>query len=195
MEPDRLTMRAIAAELGVDPSAVNYHVADRETLLELVAADVVLSQIEDTRLPDSADWRAAIRVFADRLRAGVILSGSHSPYFRFPAGGAPRALTIVDEVLERLTGAGLCADEAIRALTAVNQITFAAAREAVLTQNGGRHPQLDEMQRAIDDLQPDELPGARAVIAHWAPESDEQFAYNIDLLIAGIESRLAGDPS
>jgi TetR/AcrR family transcriptional regulator, tetracycline repressor protein len=190
MEPATLTMRAVAAELGVDPSAVNYHVSDRENLLELVAADIILSQIEDTALPDGADWRDALRLFAERLRAGVIQSGSHSPYFRFPAGGAPRALRIVEELLARLTATGMSTGEAIRAVTAVNQITFAAAREAVITRGGRRHPQMEEMELAVRELEPDQLPGARAVIEHWSPESDEQFAYDIDLLIAGIEVRI-----
>ncbi|WP_248145685.1 TetR/AcrR family transcriptional regulator C-terminal domain-containing protein [Microbacterium aoyamense] len=191
MEPSTLTMRAVAAELGVDPSAVNYHVTDRNTLLELVAEDVVLSQIDGARLPDEADWRDALRIFAARLRGAVIRSGSHSPYFRFPAGGAPHALGIVEDLSERLARAGMDADDTIRAVTAVNQITFAAAREAVLTADGRQHPQLAEMKRALGELDADGLRGARAVIERWEPGSDVQFEYNIELLIAGIEHRLA----
>jgi TetR/AcrR family transcriptional regulator, tetracycline repressor protein len=190
MEPSTLTMRAVAAELGVDPSAVNYHVSDRATLLELVAEDVVLSQIDDSRLPIDADWRQALRLFASKLRDAVIKSGSHSPYFRFPTGGVPRALVVVEDLLSRLTDAGMSTEDAIRTLTAVNQITFAGAREAVLNADGRRHPQRDEMDRAVEELGTAGLVGARAVIEHWAPESEEQFAYNMDLLIAGIERRL-----
>ena len=38
MDPQTLTMQAVADELGVDRKALNYHVTDREGLLRLVAA-------------------------------------------------------------------------------------------------------------------------------------------------------------
>lgn len=55
---EALSMRRLAAELGVVPMALYKHVADKEALLDGMV-DVVVGEIEPAD-PD-ADWRAAVR--------------------------------------------------------------------------------------------------------------------------------------
>ncbi|GIM93444.1 hypothetical protein [Paractinoplanes toevensis] len=43
MDPATLTMQAVAERLGVDRKALNYHVTDRDGLLELVAQETLSS--------------------------------------------------------------------------------------------------------------------------------------------------------
>ncbi|UNX54645.1 TetR/AcrR family transcriptional regulator C-terminal domain-containing protein [Georgenia sp. TF02-10] len=192
MDPSALTMKAVAAELGVDPSAVNYHVSDRETLRELVAAEVVDAHLASTAVPADADWREALRTVVRRLREALVLGGSQSAYFRLPTGTATRALALVDDVQARLVEAGLSAAEATRTITAANMIAFSSAREAVVTADGRVHPQKTELLRALTETAPGKLANARAAIEHWAPETVEQFEYALDLIVAGVETRLAG---
>jgi len=52
---EKLTMRAVAARLGVSAMALYHHVEDKDELLRLVG-DVVLGRIELPD-PDSGDWR------------------------------------------------------------------------------------------------------------------------------------------
>jgi len=56
---DGLTMRAVAAELGVSPMAIYYHLRDKDELVTL-AVEAVLSRIDPLDLgPDG--WEAALR--------------------------------------------------------------------------------------------------------------------------------------
>ena len=55
-----LTMRAVAAGLGVTPMAVYYHVADKDDLLRLVVDKVVNSYGLLVRKADQ-EWQAALR--------------------------------------------------------------------------------------------------------------------------------------
>jgi AcrR family transcriptional regulator len=104
-DPATLTMAGVAAELGVSTSALYRWVADRDALLDLVAADVaarVLPQV--TPGPDT--WRAWLTDWAHRLRGEVggvpgyahrLLTGEHRD-----AGHAP----VETAALAALTGAG-----------------------------------------------------------------------------------------
>lgn len=63
---DALSMRRVAAELGLQAPSLYWHVHHKEELLELMA-DAVLAGMEMT-VPDG-DWREQVRVLAYRYRA------------------------------------------------------------------------------------------------------------------------------
>lgn len=66
--PD-LSMRRVAARLGVQPSALYWHVRDKQSLLALVT-DRVLDAVElDAPLPD---WRAEVRARAVTLHTALL---------------------------------------------------------------------------------------------------------------------------
>jgi TetR/AcrR family transcriptional regulator, tetracycline repressor protein len=56
---DRLTMRALASELGVTPMAIYYHVPDKESLVSLVV-DEIHAQQGSLELGDDG-WEASLR--------------------------------------------------------------------------------------------------------------------------------------
>ena len=66
---DHLTMRALAAELGVTPMALYHHVPNKDALLQLVA-DAVIGEI-DVPPPDVGPWDVRLAVLARDLRARV----------------------------------------------------------------------------------------------------------------------------
>jgi AcrR family transcriptional regulator len=56
---EKISMRALAAELGVSPMAIYYYVPNKDALLDLVV-DAVLSQVP-TPAPDPKRWQAQLR--------------------------------------------------------------------------------------------------------------------------------------
>jgi AcrR family transcriptional regulator len=75
-----LTMRRLAQDLGVQPSALYWHVADKQTLLAALSreilrgsGDLVASEPAAARRPSSGGWEDALRraagVLRDRLLA------------------------------------------------------------------------------------------------------------------------------
>src|SRR5579864_3217812 len=85
---DALTIRNVAAELGVKSASLYWHFPTKEALVDRLA-DEVLADLEHA--PPSDDWRrdlreGSLRLFryllskrdAARLRAGRLLTGPHS---------------------------------------------------------------------------------------------------------------------
>lgn len=64
-----LSMRQVAARLGVQPSALYWHVKDKQSLLALVADRL----LEEVRLgPPLQDWRDELRTRAASLHAALL---------------------------------------------------------------------------------------------------------------------------
>lgn len=67
MDPSRLTMTSVAAELGVTTPALYRWVSDRDTLLSLVSARMA-ERILPAGRPDPATWREWLTEWAHNLR-------------------------------------------------------------------------------------------------------------------------------
>src|SRR2546430_8573513 len=63
-----LTIRSVAAELGVQPMSLYHHVANKEAIIDGII-DVVFSEIDLP--PADADWRSALRQRAHSARAAL----------------------------------------------------------------------------------------------------------------------------
>jgi AcrR family transcriptional regulator len=63
-----LTMRRLAAQLGVVPMALYKHVADKGELLDGMV-DLVFAEVE---VPDDVDWRTALRARAASMRRALL---------------------------------------------------------------------------------------------------------------------------
>jgi AcrR family transcriptional regulator len=63
---ESLSMRRVAAKLGVEPMSLYAHVAGKDDLVDGLV-DIVVAEIEATA-PGSADWRTAMRTRALSLR-------------------------------------------------------------------------------------------------------------------------------
>lgn len=102
---DAVTMRRLAAELGVAPMAAYRYVSGKRELLELMT-DFVYAEVE---LPDGTDgWRETMRTLATRLR-DVLLR--HSWVTRSTwCEPTPHQLAVPERVLASLDGQGLDSD-------------------------------------------------------------------------------------
>jgi TetR/AcrR family tetracycline transcriptional repressor len=189
MNPDTLTMQAVAEQLGVDRKALNYHVSDRVGLLELVALDMLHAEVSLTELPEGADWREASRHLARGMRDGMVRTGALFEYVRMPVGGLS-ALAPAERYAEKLMDAGFTVEQASRALGFLAEFVFSSARDAIMIAKYGVHPQVAEIQNALEALPPEEHRTLRRLIVNQFQPGDAQLDFDLQIFIAGLEKLL-----
>lgn len=183
-------MQAVADVLGVDPKALNYHVGHRDGLRELVALDAFETELGQVALPTEGDWRDVLRSYAAALRDATVKLGVLATYFRLPASGLG-ALEPVERVLQVLVSAGFPVDEAGRVLRLITEVGHAAGREAVFLSRNRVHPNVSEVATALSGAAEDAFPALRRIVSDRDGEQgDEQLAYNVDVILAGLAQRL-----
>jgi TetR/AcrR family transcriptional regulator, tetracycline repressor protein len=187
-------MQAVADALGVTRKALHYYVGDREGLLTLVVLDVFEREVGGVELPVGEDWRAVLRAYAIAFRDGLIQVGAATDFSQLRGVGASAALSLADRVLDALLSAGLGPDAARHGLTAASNIAQSAAHSLAAQTASGVHHHRAEMSAALQREPHDTYPAVRKVLASADGESrdaDSQFAFELDLLIGGLERTLA----
>lgn len=172
---EELSMRRLAGALGVDAMSIYHHVPNKQALL-LGVYQTVLAELP---LPQRAGgrWQARLRELGRkfyrlaRKYPGIFPHLISSPY------ATPREIEIYHRVREILQQAGLGEDEAARTTRAI----YTYATGIALVAANAQHP------RRLYQYGREPAAGA------WpgrggTPEAD--FGSSIELIIAGIETRL-----
>jgi len=187
---ETLTMRRLAARLGVVSGALYHHVGNEQQLQDLVL-DGVLAEV-DVHLDLSLPWTEQLKVLAHRLRrvledhsgvAGLLKT-------RDPLG--PHSLALAEAFLGPLQAAGFGDCEAGLAffLLVDYAIGFAVSGTPTsVNEQRVRDPatrgQLHEFFRS---LPPERFPTLVALGEHvWVDNRDERFTAGLDVLVAGLE--------
>lgn len=190
VDPEHLTMQEVATALGVDRKALNHHVTDRESLLELLAIDAFRSRQTADELDLGATWQDACRAYAENMWHSLIDVGPWLSHFRFTS---PRDLAIAgpaEAIAERMLAAGFDSVTTSRAMHLLVTICRGFAQDAVIGAREGGHPQIEDL-RATLDAERDGYPALRALVdARVDNYGSAQFAFDLDAFIAAIE-RLA----
>jgi AcrR family transcriptional regulator len=185
-----LTMRGLAARLGVVPGAVYHHVRNKEQLQDLLL-DGVLAEVEfdlDASLP----WTEQLKVLAHRLRrvleahpgvAGILKT-------RDPLG--PHSLALAEAFLSPLLATGFAHREAGLAFFLLVDYTIGFAVSGTPTsvnEQRVRDPAVRaQLHQFFRSLPPDRFPALVAVGEHvWVDNRDERFTAGLDVLMAGLE--------
>jgi TetR/AcrR family tetracycline transcriptional repressor len=118
---DALTMRSVAAQLGVSAMALYHHVADKDEIVRLVGDDI-LAHIE---LPDpeSGDWRALL---TDAVHATheALLSVPGVTSVMLTRTLLPNARRLLSFCIGQFERAGLNPDEAKLAYAGLHQLSI-----------------------------------------------------------------------
>ncbi|MGY1604952.1 TetR/AcrR family transcriptional regulator C-terminal domain-containing protein [Geodermatophilus sp. SYSU D00815] len=176
-----LTLRAVAARLGVSAPTLYWHVRDKRHLLDLVAEQVLAEVPESTRAPREGEsiweWLAE----STRLRRALLLA--HRDSVQVVAGNRPtdEALPGIESTLRVLVAAGLEPAEAVRVLTALGSYLLGDALETQAARDRpaedppegdpARFPLLDAATRSVGD-------------------DDERFEEGLALMLDGLRARL-----
>jgi len=185
-----LTMRSLAARLGVVPGAVYHHVRNKQQLQDLVL-DNVLAEV-DVHLDPSLGWTEQLKVLAHRLRrvleahpgvAGILKT-------RDPLG--PHSLALAEAFLEPLQAAGFGDREAGLAFFLLVDYTIGFAVSDTSTsvnEQRVRDPATRaQLHQFFRSLPPDQFPVLVALGEHiWVDNRDERFTAGLHVLVDGLE--------
>ena len=185
-----LTMRRLAAELGVDPMAIYHHLPGKDVLI----AGLVRQVRAELRLPPAgATWQDRVRAFARAHRALFLAHPQLLlPLVTDPEAAAGGALEMSEELFAALAAAGLPPHALVRAADLVVDYVHGFALAECARPLG----QASDRQELLARLaaQPDlPCPTLRRV---YGTLSDEQlagdFEFGLEVIIRGLE-RLARD--
>jgi TetR/AcrR family tetracycline transcriptional repressor len=185
-----LTMRRLAARLGVVPGALYHHVRNKQQLQDLVL-DNVLAEV-DLDLDPSLGWTEQLKVLAHRLRqvleahpgiAGILKT-------RDPLG--PHSLAVAEAFLSPLQTAGFGDREAGLAFFLLLDYTigFAVSTPATSVNEQRVHDQAirTQLHQFFRSLPPDRFPALVALGEHvWVDNRDERFTAGLQVLADGLE--------
>ena len=135
---EQITIRSLAAELGVAPMSLYRHVRDKDDLLDEVT-DGLLAEVWKPRAPRH-DWQKWTMEAADRLRSLLVNEPiALHVYLRHPVT-SPTALVRMDTMLDVLQRVGFGNTAARRAYGAIHMYTigFAAVEERVASRAANR---------------------------------------------------------
>lgn len=167
-----LAMRRIAAELGVQQSALYWHFESKQELLAGVADQIV----EQVAPPDGTEWRARVTELALNLRAELLdhKDGAElvATSFAFRLGADQLFSGFVDELIH----AGVTREEADTGASVLLHFVLG------YTTNEQQHLQAADLG-AIDP-EGDAGDSARQF-------TTDRFVRGIEVILAGIRSRLA----
>jgi AcrR family transcriptional regulator len=185
-----LTMRSLAARLGVVPGALYHHVRNKQQLHDLVL-DGVLAEV-DGHLDPAQPWTQQLKVLAHRLRrvleahpgvAGILKA-------RDPLG--PHSLALAEAFLAPLQAAGFADRDAGLAFFLLVDYTIGFAvgssRTAVNEQRVRDPATRGQLHQFFRSLPPDRFPALVALGEHvWVDNRDQRFTAGLEVLVAGLE--------
>lgn len=190
LEADKTTMKAVADRLGVDRSAIHHHIADLDTLRELMALDAFTASLAPVTIPPHANWRDASRLLALSMHQAVLSSEGLGVYIRFTSSDVA-LLEPVEQTLRIMEAAGFDDETAARSLATLGSLAAALAREQLIAQRPSGHPQVPELRRALEDSSANQLQVLRRLAqADLVSFNDAQLNTGISLVLDGMAARL-----
>ncbi len=190
LAPAQLTMQAVADALGVDRKALNHYVADRESLLELLAIEAFRVRFAAADVDLGQTWQDACRGYARAMVQSIVDSRAWLGYFRFTT---PRDLAVVgpaEVVAERLLATGFDRVTVSRGMHLLVSICDGFARDAVAGGSADGHPQIEALRVALASSR-DEYAALRDLVdARVDNYGEAQFAFDLDAYIAAMERLL-----
>jgi AcrR family transcriptional regulator len=185
-----LTMRRLAARLGVVPGALYHHVGNKQQLHDLVL-DSVLAEV-DVHLDPSLAWTEQLKILAQQLRqvledhpgvAGILKT-------RDPLG--PHSLALAEAFLGPLQAAGFGKREAGLAFFLLLDYTIGFAVSSPTTSVNEQRIRDDairaQLHQFFRSLPPDRFPTLVALGEHvWVDNRDERFTAGLQVLVDGLE--------
>ena len=189
---EAVSMRRIGRELGVEAMSLYNHVADKEDILNGVV-EVVMAEYEFP--PASDDWRETARRAARSWRT---LLKAHPNVITLMSEQRKPTRTIdsmrpVDYALGVIASRGLGPEETVRAFRAFGGFIQGFVLAEIANMFGGDpHAALHEDLAA--EIPADLLPHLAAHFPHLSEcDFDEEFEYGLDLMLRGLEAKLAED--
>ena len=185
-----LSMRALAARLGVAPGALYRHVRSKEQLCDLVV-DGVLAEVDCGADPSLA-WPAQVRTLAGRLRTVLEDHPGIAALLKTRDPLGPHSLALAEAFLAALQEAGLPQRETALAYSLIYDYILGFALSDRTTANEQRVRDTatrDRLHAFFRSLPADRFP-VLAVLGEyvWTDDRDERFTAGLDTLLIGLQA-------
>lgn len=188
-----LTLRALAASMGVGVMSIYHHVRDKEDLLDALV-DRVFEEIESPD-PAAPDWRAELRRRSVSLHAVLVRHPWVTTLLESRTSSSrPATLAHHEAVLATLLGAGCGPSTAARAYVLLDAVVYGLAlQQLTMPALDGTGPPGGES----GTMATTSLPATRSVVEALVAGSGTDFASMLesmlDLALEGVEAWMAGD--
>lgn len=186
-----LSVRAVAAGLGVRPNAVYTYVADRAAL-EGAVVERLLAEADLDLLAGPRSVRQRIAAYGVSLRTALLAHPGAAPLFLTAPMNGPVALEVGERLLEALQEGGLDPDDAARATWVL--IVYVLGSVALdVADTDGRAPLPSEEGRTrirlsglrtVDTSAFPHTAAAAPAMAAWV--STGQFLWGLDRILDGL---------
>ena len=185
-----LSMRALAARLGVVPGALYRHVRSKEQLCDLVV-DGVLAEV-DTHAGHALAWTGRVTALARALRTVLEDHPGIAALLKTRDPLGPHSLALAEAFLAALQEAGLPRRQTALAFSLLYDYTlgFALSDRTTINeqrvQNTATRCQLHAFFRSLPS---DRFPALTTLGEHvWTDNRDERFTAGLDSLLAGLQA-------
>jgi TetR/AcrR family transcriptional regulator, tetracycline repressor protein len=183
---EQLTMRRLAAALGVQNGATYWHFRSKQALLEAMA-DTLLAGLM-AGLDTESPWTERITELARRLRRALLSRRDGARLFSAAFFPPPNALACGEAMIAALGESGLSSrDAAWAADTLIYYVVGHTIEEQLaVALPGSGH---DATARLTGTVDPQRHPHMYAALAHIpAPHHQEHFDYGLHLIVNGIRA-------
>jgi AcrR family transcriptional regulator len=187
---DALSMRQLAAALGVSPMALYNHVPNKERLLDRLCEEL-FSEI-DLSGGEASDVFEEVRTGMRSFRQLLLRHPSAITLMQTHRDLSPACLAPVEYSISLMRRAGLDPEEAVRAhhVLVAYVMGFVSSEVTDPMQN----PKLSkaEMVMRVNNLSPDRFPYLFEALPYlMGSDTEAAFDYGIDLILGGIRARVA----
>jgi TetR/AcrR family tetracycline transcriptional repressor len=184
-----LTMRRLAARLGVVPGALYHHVRNKQQLQDLVL-DNVLAEL-DLQVDASLGWAEQLKTLAHRLRQVLEAHPGVASILKTRDPLGPHSLTLAEAFLAPLQAAGFSDHQAGLALFLLvdYSVGFAVTTPASANDQRLRDPATRaQLHQFFRSLPADRFPALVALGGHvWVDNRDQRFSAGLDVLLDGLK--------
>jgi AcrR family transcriptional regulator len=189
---DAFSMRKLAADLGVNPMSLYWHVENKEELLDLVAARVLGDQA--TPCDGSGDWRANVADILRALRRDCLDHPNVLALLRQPRRWVPGLAPTIDALLRTMADAGYSTDQAAAAQRLLVEHTLSSMMiRAEAEAAAGWQEIADATLAVVPEGSLVHLRSMHATVEN--PSDDERFEWELRCLLRGIEGEFAEESS
>ena len=187
---DAVSMRRLGQALGVEAMSLYRHVSGKEDILDGIA-DLVMEEVE---VPNrDVPWQTALRQSAVSTHLALLRHPWASAVLESRRNPGPTRLRYLDTVVSILLGAGFTLPDVARAFMAVDSHVYGFTLQVVAMPFDLRDAP-EEAARMASETFGDAYPGLRAMagLAATGPGVPIELEFGLDLIIDGLERRLAG---
>ncbi|WP_406194775.1 TetR/AcrR family transcriptional regulator C-terminal domain-containing protein [Kitasatospora sp. NBC_01560] len=192
-----LSMRKVAAEVGVKASSLYWHVRNKEELLDLLT-DAIMADAEPP--PREGDWRSQFREYGLRHRSQLLGKRDAAKVVAGRLTPGPHLLSLMEDQLDRLCEAGFSAADAALATHLLGTYVqgFVLQEQAPLSAAEAMGATRREAALAAGDrlraLAPETFPNLVALAGELTdPSMETRFEFGLDRILDGMAVLLPPD--